>query len=71
MQVFLGELVVPYIMYSLMGFIPERIITGVPEIVCCVLIFSQTAVCILAQMRFLLPLLLHKAATQSVDNVAA
>jgi hypothetical protein len=61
-QVFFLELVVPFGAYSLIGAIPVRVITGVPELVCAGVVASQSAVCVLAQMRFLLPLVLYLSA---------
>jgi hypothetical protein len=60
-QVFFLELVVPFAMYSLIGIVPVRVVTGVPELVCLGLVISQSAVCVLAQMRFLLPLVIYAA----------
>ena len=51
----------PFVMYSLIGIVPVRVITGVPELVCLGLVVSQSAVCVLAQMRFLLPLVVYGA----------
>ena len=61
LQIFLLELVVPFVMYSLIGIVPVRVVTGVPELVCLGLVISQSAVCVLAQMRFLLPLVVYGA----------
>ena len=68
MQVFLLELLVPFVPYSALSFVPVRIITGVPEIVCLSLVSTQAAVCVLAQMRYLLPLVLFSMAP---DRLAA
>lgn len=58
MQIFILEMLVPFMVYGLIGLIPVRIVTAVPEIVAASLLCSQASVCVLAQMRFLLPLVL-------------
>lgn len=67
-QVFVLELLVPFVPYSAIGMIPVRVITGVPEIVCVSLVATQAAVCVLAQMRYLLPLVLFSVAPERTDE---
>ena len=71
LQVFILELAAPFVIYVALSVVPQRVVAAVPELMASMLVVSQAAVCVLAQMRYLLPLVLYKAAkTPAVEEAA-
>lgn len=64
LQVFVIELAAPCLTYITLSVVPQRIVVAVPEVMAGMLVASQTVVCVFAQMRYLLPLVLYKAAKE-------
>ena len=70
-QVFILELAAPFLIYVTLSVVPQRVVVAVPELMAAMLVASQGVVCVLAQMRYLLPLVLYKAAKQPPPAAAA